>query len=252
MSTQRPRLRTYTPPTPAERAALEQRAERERAQRDRDRAELRPVRIAMMHAQVQAGIRLRDPEAAADCPCSCHTSLNTLHARGVDCSCQLTPGERRARWHATLSSIADLGRDEADEADEAGRVAAAKFAALAADLNVTVTSHGGIVLYQMSGIVDGRAFYLRTRHGVYQLEIGTDEDPLTDPGTAPLESPSLIIATGDEDDLVLDGRDERGALRFAVGEVRTYLRQRHCAHADARRYCPDCGTALYPPEQQVG
>ena len=52
----------------------------------------------------------------------------------------------------------------------------------------------------ITGVTDGRAFYLRERHGSWRVTIATDDDPTADPWGSALEAPSIDIASGDESD----------------------------------------------------
>ena len=81
----------------------------------------------------------------------------------------------------------------------------------------------------LTGVCDGRAFYLRERHGSWHVTIATDDDPLADPWASPLESPSIDIASGEATDFQDDeGRSSRGlALRVTVAAVRARFSATH-------------------------
>ncbi len=96
--------------SPEQQAAAAASAAAFHAEREERRAVERPLREAMVAAQAQHGIVLRDARAALDCRCGCHPRLD-LGAHGgagqVGCSCQLTPEEREAAVHQLFASLAE-------------------------------------------------------------------------------------------------------------------------------------------------
>jgi hypothetical protein len=78
-----PRRRQFLPPSLEEQAHLAEQAAAWRAEHDRRDAGLRPGRLAA----VCTGPPLRDPDKAADCPCSCHPKPANadLHGGGLVC-----------------------------------------------------------------------------------------------------------------------------------------------------------------------
>ena len=203
-----PRRRQLLPPSPQEQARCAEQAAAWRAERDRRDAELRPSRLAA----VCAGPPVRDPDAAADCHCSCHPKPADaeLHDGGLSCGCQLTPEE----------------------------------------LGVTAQWRGVAAPFVITGNADGRGFYLRERHGYYRVTIAPDDDPAADPWELPAERATLDIADGEDDDLTGPdgGYDVAHALIVAVHAVRTFLARRECEHqqpTDPRQlFCAWCGVRL--------
>jgi hypothetical protein len=117
-------------------------------------------------------------------------------------------------------------------------------AAAAVELGVTLEMFGGVAPYQILGQVDGVRFYLRERHGEWELTVpddtsGDDGDPVPTRGTC-------TIAHGTEDDLY-DPDDATAPLRRCVDEVRRHLRRRACPHRSAGAFCPECGQRTEPP-----
>ncbi|SDX57128.1 hypothetical protein SAMN05660209_00732 [Geodermatophilus africanus] len=126
------------------------------------------------------------------------------------------------------------------------------LAARAAELGVRARIAVDGAPFVLAGTVDGRGFYLRERHGLWRVTIAPDEDPGVDPWTAGPSVPTLDIADGDADRLLVKGGfDVTRALDVAGGAVRSFLRQQACAHGRALsgdRFCPVCGAALVAPE----
>jgi hypothetical protein len=243
-----PRPRQWSPLPEQQTAAA---ATSSHAEQQERRAIERPLREAMIAALAEQGVALRDPPAALGCPCGCHPRLD-LGAHGGagqgGCSCQQTPEERAAAVQRLFGSLAEV-RSELDgvRAEEQKAVAAR-----AAELRVQARIAVGGAPFVLAGTVDGRGFSLRERHGLWRVTIAPDEGPGIDPWTADPSVPILDIADGDADRLLVDGSfDVTRALDVAVGAVRSFLRQRVCAHGRALpgdRFCPACGAALVAPE----
>ena len=235
-----PRERRLVPPTDEERAAAVAEAARWRAEREAAEAALRPVRRRLFDA---SGITLRDVDAALGCHCGCHPRLDLgLHEGGARCPCQLTADERPAAWDAWLAHRPEVDHRPFRAWEEA-------IAARASELGVEARIACYAAPMVIAGTVDGRGFYLRERHGSWRVTVAPDDDPTLVPWSAPATRTTLDIAYGSEEELEAPG-DPGGstkALDVAVAAVRTYLRRRACAHADARRYCPDCGACLVDP-----
>jgi hypothetical protein len=221
-----------------------------RAEQEERRAVERPLREAMVAALAEHGVVLRDPPAALECLCGCHPRPE-LGAHGgtgqAGCSCQQTPEERQAAQQL-CASLAEA-RPHLEEL-RAGEQKA--LAARAAELGVQVRVAVDWAPFVLAGTVDGRGFYLRERHGLWRVTIAPDDDPGIDPWASDPSVPILDVADGDADRLLVDGGfSVVRALDVAVGEVRSYLRQRECGHGRVQpgdRFCPACGAALVAAE----
>jgi hypothetical protein len=232
------RIPPFPPPNPEHVAATKARAAE---RRERYEAE-RPTRLAML----DLGPELRDVDAAADCWCACHPrpADQGLHDGGARCPCQGTV-EDRAEALANLREILPYPTPEEDARRDA-EVAA--FDAAAEALGVEVKQWGGMAPFQISGVVAGRAFYLRCRHGAWALTIADDNDPLGDP--VPGLGVTIRVAEGDEDDLFDDGSGRPGpvvALHTAVRAITDFLTRRTCLHVSPGAmiaFCPYCGVRL--------
>jgi len=237
-----PRRRQLLPPSPQEQARRVEQAAAWRAERDRRDAELRPARLAA----VCAGPPVRDPDAAADCHCSCHPrpADAELHDGGLSCGCQLTPEERKQAWEEFTGQLDSLDLDAGIRSGEA------ELALHAEELGVTAQWRGIAAPFVITGNVDGRGFYLRERHGYYRVTIAPDDDPAADPWELPAERATLDIADGEDDDLTgPDGDyDVAHALTVAVHTVRTFLARRKCEHQQPMEpqhlFCAWCGVRL--------
>ncbi len=205
----------------------------------------------MAAALAEHGIALRDPPAALDCPCGCHPRLDLGTHGGAGqagCSCQQTPEERQAAVRRLFASLAET-RPHMEQLRAEEREA---LAARAAELGVQARIAVGGAPFVLTGTVDGRGFHLRERHDLWRVTVAPDDDPGIDPWTADPSVPTLDIADGDADRLLVDGRfSVVRALDVAIGAVRSFLRQRECGHARAKpgdRFCVACGAALVAPE----
>jgi len=239
-----PHVRQYVPPSDEamaeSRAALAQR----RAEQDAAREAARPAR----RAAVLAGPALRDVDAAVDCWCSCHPRPADpgLHDGGRSCGCQDSEEDRVARIQAFRDLLDDLDEDTDGASryyDEQRHLVAAEAEALGVEARIEAWWAPHVVV----GVCDGRGFYLRERHGSYQVTIAADDDPGSDPWRAEPTVPSIDIAAGDECEL-----EEGGAfswvvaVRVAVRAVRTALARNTCEHrrVGAEPFCPSCGVRL--------
>lgn len=240
MAVHPPIARRLVPLTEAERAEHAAEAARRRAEVAAARTAGEPAR----RAAILAGPPLRDVDAAVACRCSCHPrpADPDRHDGGATCSCQLTPEERRQIRDELFADLPDDG----GYWDEVHGRLEADLAAEAAALGVEATLTATFAPFVITGTCDGRAFYLRERHGSYRVTIATDDDPTADPWRAEASVPSIDVAGGDEHELCdADGLSGAVALRAAVDAVRTTLARSRCTHrTDAGPYCPGCGVAL--------
>ncbi len=241
MAVHPPIVRRLLPPTEAERAERAVAAEHWRAEMEATRVALEPAR----RAAILAGPPLRDVDAAVACHCSCHPRPADPghHEGGATCSCQLTPDERRQIRDDLFADLPDDGGYWGEVHDRLEADLTAEAVALGVEATLTAT----FAPFVITGTCDGRAFYLRERHGAYRVTMATDDDPTTDPWAAPATEPSVDVAGGDENELRgADGQLSAAvALRLAVDAVRTTLVRARCGHRPAAGpYCPDCGVAL--------
>jgi hypothetical protein len=239
-----PTERRFVLPSPEEQ---EQRTAEVLAQRTESDARIATLIPAKREA-LQAGPLLRDLEAAVACGCSCHPrpALPDSHDGGVTCHCQQTPGERKAAFNKLFEFT---GEEWEAERIWEERVTA-EFQVEAERLGVTAKVVIQAAPLVITGTCDGRAFYLRERHGSWRVTIATDNDPLADPWESPLEETTIDIASGEDNDF----NNEDGffslaiALRVAVTSVRGALLRNCCQHeepdVDAHLYCRWCGVAL--------
>ena len=235
--------RRYVPPSPAERALLAADAQAQREKFDAEREALKPARLAAL----AAGPLLRDLDAAVECSCACHPTPPSpnSHDGGATCHCQQTYDERIAARRALFD---DLGDWDAEREWEERVNAELQSEAVALGVSAAIVVQAAPMV--ISGVCDGRAFYLRERHGSWGVTIAPDDEPLVDPWASPLDAPSIDIASGDATDFQDDdGRSSRGlALRVAVTAVRAALLRNQCAHEEpelaTHRFCRFCGVFL--------
>lgn len=239
-----PTERRFVPLSPDEQrnAAESARAIAKVASERRDA--LRPARRAVL----ASGHVLRDMEAAVECHCSCHPrpADPERHDGGRSCPCQQSPEERKAASAAFLALLAENSAVD----DEYFTRSAAEFSIAAMRLGVEAKVVVSAAPMVISGVCDGRAFYVRERHGDWRVTIAADDQPLLDPWTSPIEDPSIDIAEGSDRDFA----DETGrysqtkALEVAVDAVRAFVGRTHCEHErpvdDTHRYCRRCGVDL--------
>lgn len=175
---------------------------------------------------------LRDPEAALDCLCACHTRrfgqpTGDLHDEGADCPCQYSPEENRRRrtrwldeWHESEEgkALAAAARRERDEVER-----------LAAELGGRAEMTSWAAPMIVEGEMHGRGFWFRERHGMWRLHID-----------------------GYEGEVIASGAGElRGAdvVRLASDELDRAIRREGCRHpmADPQAmFCSRCGDRLAP------
>jgi hypothetical protein len=239
-----PTERRFIAPSPEEHARRSAEAAAYRAKLDALRAALEPAKRLVL----ESGPLLRDLEAAVECVCSCHPrpASPELHDGGLTCPCQLTTAEREASWDELFETLDD-GFEAEQEAEER---AIAAFRAEVERLGVTADVVVPAAPLVISGVCDGRAFYLRERHGTWRVTIASDDDPLADPWGSPIDDVTIDIASGHERELDDDAgfRSSAVTLRVAVSAVRSALRRDTCQHEtpdiDAHRYCRFCGVPL--------
>ncbi|MCC5951143.1 MAG: hypothetical protein JJU45_03510 [Acidimicrobiia bacterium] len=248
MSVHPPIVRRFVPPSDEELAESRAAFERRRAEAEAARAAARPAR----RAAILAGPPLRDVNAAVDCRCGCHPRPADVghHDGGRACPCQESEAERSARRTSFLAAWSALAEHGADE-ERAHGERQERFDATAVALGVDARIEVGAAPFVIVGVCDGRGFYLRERHGSYRVTIAPDDDPGADPwATEPTEA-SIDVAAGDACELDDDGAfSPAGALRVAVGAVRTALARNTCDHqpVEAEPYCPRCGVPLAESE----
>ena len=235
--------RRYTPPAAEEQERLAADARARREAFDADEEARKPAK----RAALAAGPLLCDLDAAVECSCSCHPTPPSVnrHEGGVTCPCQLPREERVAQRRALFEEFGDW-----DAEREWEKRVSAELQSEAAMLGVSAQIVVPAAPMVITGVCDGRAFYLRERHGSWGVTIATDDDPTADPWASPLEAPSIDIASGDDSEFNDDsGRFSRAlALRVAVSAVRSALLRNECEHeapeSTAHRFCRLCGVSL--------
>src|SRR5690606_1503024 len=159
-------------------------------------------------------IGVNDLDAAASCHCRCHPRPGDPDAdhEQSSCHCQRTPQERRERRKRALHDLLQWGMDD-DGSEDRRTACLGERAARMGVMDAVIQCAGAPVV--VSGVVDGRAFYLRERHDEYRVTVAVADDPLSDPWQAPAEAPSIDIAAGWGSFSYAD------ALEIAVDAVRT-------------------------------
>jgi hypothetical protein len=239
-----PKIRQLIKPPPEEEAANALRWEIERAQRDQRRASERPLRRAVL----ELGPTVGDIDAAVDCACGCHPRPAQLetHDGGTTCPCQLTETQRRQRRDELFSAPWEPDPEEV----ELQRLRDIRFDEAVARLGVQAQVAVSAAPFVISGIVDGRAFYMRERHDHYRVTIAHDDNPLLDPWTSDAAIPTIDIAGGSEAEFYDDTATFRQdiALTITINSIRTYLLRHECPHETptdhAHRFCRQCGIQL--------
>jgi hypothetical protein len=131
-----------------------------------------------------------------------------------------------------------------DPADPAPQdLAALEVERTAAELGAVARQVIPALPWVIHGEVDGRAFLFRERAEEYVVIVATDVAPSSRPW-------GDTVAAGVSDDLIVRGYlSPARAVHVAVAAVRTWLRQRTCAHDHdaADRYCSACGIAIVDP-----
>ncbi len=235
--------RRYVPPSPEEQARLAADAQAQREKFEAEREALKPAKRAVL----AAGPVLRDLDAAVECRCACHPTPPSpdSHDGGSTCPCQQTREERIALRRELFDDLGDWDAEQEWE-ERVNAELQAEAAALGVSAQVVIQAAPMVI----TGVCDGRAFYLRERHESWRVTIATDDDPLADPWASPLEAPSIDIASGEATDFHDDeGRSSRGlALRVTVAAVRGALRRNACGHEPpelaTHHYCRLCGVLL--------
>ena len=104
------------------------------------------------------------------------------------------------------------------------------------------TRYGGVFPLNVTGVVDGPAFYFRLRHQQWRIEVAGPDSPLNDPITH--DDPGALV-TAANDELCAPGStrvDPATAMAVIVAHIRTHLLGANCAHPGAINFCPLCGT----------
>lgn len=187
-----------------------------------------------------SGPQLRDVDAAADCHCGCHpTPADThFHDGGVSCSCQLTQEERQVAFEELFASLKGSMAQYSPQEHE-------QFLQELSELfDADIREAGGAAPYVVRGVVDGRFFYLRERHGIWRVEIAPDDDPLLDiwENSLPPEVNRVVVAEGSASTLYRDD-DKTHPVRVAVKAVKSFFLRRSCTHENIASFCPHCGIA---------
>lgn len=205
-----------------------------------------PAQTATDAALLHAGPPLRDYDKALECPCGCHPRVSDTHSGGTNCPCQQTPEEKAAARQNLLDLLSYAHAHDTREKDDN------ELAKAADELHVTQARiEVGGAPFVITGIVDGRAFYLRERHGTYRIVLAPETNPLADLWIERIDN-EITIAKGSESDLYNGQQFSPGhALRVTVRAIRSYLTRQTCPHAHRHEhpYCPDCGApqATYDP-----
>ena len=234
-----PYIRRTVPWTAEQKAFMEAEVSRIRDSVEERRNAEEPARRAML----ASGPSLRDIEAAVACGCSCHPrpAETHLHDGGVSCPCQSSVEERAVALDVLREHLQEASTGEFAYEERMREV----MDAAAGRLGVTIRHAGGWAPFVVTGVVDGRGFYLRERHDCWSVEIAPDDDPLADPYVLSSDVPTIVVAEGVSEALEVDGAfDTVRALEVAVHAVRLFLLRRDCAHAHAQRFCPLCGVEV--------
>jgi hypothetical protein len=234
-----PYVRRSTPWTDEQKEFMQAEAARSRAAVEERRRNEEPARRTVL----ANGPTLRDLEAAVACSCSCHPrpAETRLHDGGSSCPCQSTGEERAAALDELRGVLQEASAGEFSYEERMRETMAAAAARLGAELRHA----GGWAPFVITGVVDGRGFYLRERHDCWRVEIAPDEDPLADPCVLSSDVPTIVVAEGVSEALEGDGAfDAVRALEVAVHATRLFLLRRDCAHPQAQRFCPGCGVEV--------
>lgn len=222
-------------------------ARREEVAQERERRNQHLEQTAGMRRELLTVSGVRDIEAAMACGCSCHPTVADLHRGGATCPCQLTAEERQAKRAAALAELTRISEAQSQQYEQTRHARDSAIRTRAEELDVVVTSWGGMAPYVLRGVVDGRAFFLRERHDMWRVEIAGDDRPDIDPWTD-RDGDSIVVAEGVSD--VFDHAVNEGTffdvaiLDTAVSAVRSFLQRRSCPHDRAETYCPRCGVAM--------
>lgn len=210
-------------------------------------------------------------ETGERCRCSCHPRLpeTDLHDYGFDCGCTRTPAERQSGFDGWRNSF-----EEFERSPEGQRMAAAKQVHeaelqtwLAAQDDVIVHGHGGLMPEVWHGEVDGHSFHFRERHDEWHIEVDlrpNERFVRTIASTADDGTPSYRARERDEGDVIAQGTTSVQAYgtrpveraEFIVDTIRTHLVRQACTHHREHLssfeaalgvqvcWCPACGARL--------
>lgn len=189
-----------------------------------------------------SGVR-DDAEAAARCECACHPRPGgRIHPDGT-CPCQLTAQEREERRTALEQALEAVHSENAQLSAQRELT----LAQVAGELGVEAAEEVPAAPWVITGVVDGRGFYMRERWDAYSIVIAPDDRPGLDVWSA-IGEPGLLVHEGTVSDLLDPGGqiDYRVALPFVVDVIRSELRRRTCPHPSGPgdQFCPRCGSAL--------
>jgi hypothetical protein len=234
-----------------EQAAAVEAAELARLDLDRARLDL-----LLTLAAGESGI---DVEAASRCRCGCHPSPGRSVHSERGCECQLSPEQltelerdRSIRVAAARARLSTYGvRPDPARFDHA-------LATVTASLELTARVRSDGVEFVVSGMCDGRGWYLRERDDLYRVTIAPDGDPGSDPWDTPATTPKIDIAEGDIVEITSNypfsrERDLAAAITVAADAVRLYLLRLNCIHEEStvtgHRFCCRCGIRLREPDR---
>jgi len=220
---------------------LKQRTKKLQEDLEKERIAARPIKLKMLEAQ---GI-VKNLEAAVDCSCSCHLSPGTsLHNQGKSCPCQLTAAQKNRQTQKFMTLFKNYSPSPLWQKQEE------LFKKQAQELKIAAKIELSGAPMVISGIIAERGFYLRERHGFWEVVISSDKNPLSNPWKSPPEELTLVIAEGTSEDL-FDSSDQESpkkALEIAWAAVKHYLLQKNCSHQDSltsnHRFCYLCGILL--------
>jgi hypothetical protein len=205
------------------------------------------------------------------CRCSCHPRLpeTDLHDYGFACVCARTPADRRSAFDQWRNNF-----EEFNQSPEGQRIAAAEQAHeaelqawLAAQDDVIVHSHGGVMPEQWHGEVDGHRFYFRERHDEWRIELDLRPSGRFLQAIASTANDGTVSYRErevDEGDVIAQGTTSAEGYgtrpveraQFIVDTIRIHLVRQACTyHRDdlssieaalgvQARWCPACGTRL--------
>ena len=205
------------------------------------------------------------------CRCSCHPRLpeTDLHDYGFACVCARTPADRRSAFDQWRNNF-----EEFNQSPEGQRIAAAEqaheaelHAWLAAQDDVIVHSHGGVMPEQWHGEVDGHRFYFRERHDEWRIELDLRPSGRFLQAIASTANDGTVSYRErevDEGDVIAQGTTSAEGYgtrpveraQFIVDTIRIHLVRQACTyHRDdlssieaalgvQARWCPACGTRL--------
>lgn len=241
----------YTPPTEAQQQVA---AETTTAFLT-EQAELKKAKEPLKRLLYAVDPAITDVQAAIDCHCSCHPEPHPEIHNNKVCSCQLSDEERQKQRREALKGLQELfsydhEREELEH-DEREQV----LADVSRELDITITSYGGMCPFVITGTCDTVAFYLRERHEQWALTIGPENTPDVDFTVTTLIEGSMIIAEGHDTDVepyIGAYGVERQVLTLIATTIREYLHRNHCPHPYNDAYCRDCGTPLHTNNVSIG